>query len=309
MTARPDETEEPESRTNGQMGGSELQPGDESGSTSGIDDVTGPPAPQTGPAASPEGDARAVDLDVFGRPAPPGRDWAHRRGEPRIFAFFWTLYLLLATVGAFWTAGAPGSHDALAMRPAARSLLAAITVGIALLWPMTRLSQSAPSERPRRIARAIVQDMMVLLIPAQAVIWPQIAMSAWPVPVVAALAASLAVWTLVIGGVLAMGLSLAGPGSGRGWWMLVLVALAGLGPLVAIGPLGGAAHGDGSFDWWWMTSPVTSGFEISRDRLWTGASAAVSVGHWRSIAVVGLAGAAVWVMFGAMGLFRRAESA
>lgn len=309
MTARPDETEEPESRTNGEMGGSELQTGDESGSTSGIDDVTGPPVPQTGPAASPAGDAHAVDLDVFGRPAPAGRDWTHRRGEPRIFAFFWTLYLLLATVGAFWTAGAPGSHDALAMRPAARSLLAAITVGIALLWPMTRLSQSAPSERPRRIARAIVQDMMVLLIPAQAVIWPQIAMSAWPVPVVAALAASLAAWTLVIGGVLAMGLCLTGPGSGRGWWMLVLVALAGLGPLVAIGPLGGAAHGDGSFDWWWMTSPVTSGFEISRDRLWTGASAAVSVGHWRSIAVVGLVGAAVWVMFGAMSLFRRAESA
>ncbi|QKK07797.1 MAG: hypothetical protein HND58_06155 [Planctomycetota bacterium] len=66
--------------------------------------------------------------------------------------------------------------------------------------------------------------MMVLLIPAQAVIWPQIAMSAWPVPVVAALAASLAVWTLVIGGVLATGLNMAGPGSGRGWWMLVVVA-------------------------------------------------------------------------------------
>ncbi|MFG0241457.1 MAG: hypothetical protein ACF8R9_01595 [Phycisphaerales bacterium JB054] len=289
------------------MGGSELQPGDGSGPTPRVGEQAVHPVPE--PASSPAGDARAVDLDVFGRPAPAGRDWAHRRGEPRIFAFFWTLYLLLATVGAFWTAGAPGSHDALAMRPAARSLLAAITVGIALLWPMTRLSQSAPSERPRRIARAIVQDMMVLLIPAQAVIWPQIAMSAWPVPVVAALAASLAAWTLVIGGVLAMGLYLTGPGSGRGWWMLVLVALAGLGPLVAIGPLGGAAHGDGSFDWWWMTSPVTSGFEISRDRLWTGASAAVSVGHWRSIGVVGLAGAVVWVMFGAAGLFRRTESA
>lgn len=271
--------------------------------------LIGPPVPEAGPVSNTMNGGDAVDFDVFGRPAPAGRDWAHRRGEPRIFAFFWTVYLLLATVGAFWTAGAPGSHDALAMRPAARSLLAAITVGIALLWPMTRLSQTAPSERPRRIARAVVQDMMVLLIPAQAVIWPQIAMSAWPVPVVAALAASLAAWTLVIGGLLAIGLSMTRPGSGRGWWMLVVVALAGLGPLVAIGPLGGAAHGDGSFDWWWMTSPVTSGFEISRDRLWTGASAAVSAGHWRSIAVVSSVGAAVWVMFGAAGLSRRAESA
>ncbi|MFG0259664.1 MAG: hypothetical protein ACF8LK_04850 [Phycisphaerales bacterium JB041] len=287
------------------MRGSEVQPDAPRALASGA--VMGPPPPAPDVPTGTDRDARAVDLDVFGRPAPPGRDWAHRRGEPRIFAFFWTLYLLLATVGAFWTAGAPGSHDALAMRPAARSLLAAITVGIALLWPMTRLSQTAPSERPGRVAKAIVQDMMVLLIPAQAVIWPQIAMSAWPLPVVAALAASLAAWTLMIGGVLALGLSLTR--GGRGWWMLVLVALAGLGPLVAIGPLGGTAHGDGSFDWWWMTSPVTSGFEISRDRLWTGAAAAVSAGHWRSIAVVGIAGALVWVVFGTAGLFRRAESA
>ena len=307
----PDETGGPESRTHGAMGETDPQPGETTGpaSLAGPGGLTGPSAPPHSGPPHQAPDAEVVDLDVFGRPAPAGRDWAHRRGEPRIFAFFWTLYLLLATVGAFWTAGAPGAHDALAMRPAARSLLAAITVGVALLWPMTRLSQTAPSERPGRVARAILQDMMVLLIPAQAVIWPQIAMSAWPLPVVAALAASLSAWTLVVGGLLATGLCLTRRGGGRGWWMLVLVALAGFGPLVAIGTVGGTAHGDGSFDWWWMTSPVTSGFEISRDRLWTGAAAAVTTGHWRAIGVVASVGAVVWLMFGIAGLFRRAESA
>ncbi len=297
MTGAADETGGPESRTTKAM--------DSQGFQSGAGSVPGGEGERT---AEPVG-AGAVDLDVFGRPAPAGRDWSHRRGEPRIFAFFWTLYLLFATVGAFWAVGAPGAHDALAMRPAARSLLAAITVGVALLWPMTRLSQTSPSERPGRIARAVLQDMMVLLVPAQAVIWPQIAMAGWPVSVVAALAASIAAWTVVIGGVLALALLFSRSGGGRGWWMLVIVAIAGAGPLVALGPLGNVAQDDGAFDWWWMTSPVTSGFEISRVRLWTGASAAVESGHWRAIGAVVAAGAAVWATFGVAGLFRRTESA
>ena len=71
-------------------------------------------------------DEHRPDLDLFGRAAPTGRDWSHRRGEPRIFAFFWTLYLLLATIAAFWSVGAPGTSDPLALRPAARSVLAAV---------------------------------------------------------------------------------------------------------------------------------------------------------------------------------------
>ncbi len=297
MTGAPDETGEPESRTTKAM--------DSLGFQSGAGSVPEGEGQHTAETVG----AGEVDLDVFGRPAPAGRDWAHRRGEPRIFAFFWTLYLLFATVGAFWAVGAPGAHDALAMRPAARSLLAAITVGVALLWPMTRLSQTSPSERPRRVARAVLQDMLVLLVPAQAVIWPQIAMAAWPVSVVAALAASIAAWTLVVGGVLGIALLFLRSGGGRGWWMLVFVVVAGAGPLVALGPLGNAARGDGAFDWWWMTSPVTSGFEISRDRLWTGASAAVNIGHWRAIGGVVVVGAVVWAAFGVVGLFRRTESA
>lgn len=244
-----------------------------------------------------------VDLDLFGRPAPEGRDWSHRRGEPRIFAFFWTLYLLAATVAAFWAVGAPGAHDALALRPASRSVLAAISVGIALLWPMTRLSQLLPGLRTRRIAKAVWQDMIVLVVPAHAIIWPQVAMAAWPVDVVSALAASVTAWTVLLGALLAIAMVLAG--GRRGWWMLLFVAIAGLGPLVALGPAGGLVHPDNAYDWWWMTSPLTSGFEISRDRAWTGAAAAVSEGHWRAIGLVAASGAACWACVPIVGAMRR----
>lgn len=252
------------------------------------------------------GGAHRPDLDLFGRPAPRGGDWSHRRGEPRIFAFFWTLYLLLATIGAFWSVGAPRTHDPAALRPAARAVLAAITVGIALLWPMTRLSQERPAMRLRRISRSVWQDLLVLLVPAQAIIWPQIAMAAWPVAVVGALAASMAAWGLLLGGLLAVALT--ADRVGRGWWMLLFVALAGLGPLVALGPAGGSAHAP-EFDWWWMTSPVTSGFEIARDRPWTGSAAAATASHWRAIALVAASGAGLWAILWLIGLFHGRRSA
>ncbi|MBK7404870.1 MAG: hypothetical protein IPJ41_09615 [Phycisphaerales bacterium] len=246
------------------------------------------------------------DLDIFGRPAPSDRGWAHRRGEPRVFAFFWTLYLLLATISAFWRVGAPGAHDPSALRPAARAVLAATAVGVALLWPMARLSQLRPSVRFRAVMRAVWQDMVVVLVPAQAVIWPQIAMAAWPVSVVGALAASICAWGLLGGALLTLALWTRRPA--RGWWMLAFVTIAGIGPLIALGPAGASPH-SADFDWWWMTSPITSGFEISRDRPWTGSAAAVGPGHWRAIGAVFGVAAGLWAILGVLGLFRRPRSA
>ncbi len=253
------------------------------------------------------GGTPAPDLDLFGRPAPKGRDWSHRRGEPRIFAFFWTLYLLFATIAAFWSVGAPGSSDPLSLRPAARAVLATITVGIAILWPMTRLSQEMPSRRVRRVSRMVGQDLIVLLVPAQAIIWPQIAMAAWPVSVVAVLACSLSAWAVLIGAFLTIAIVYSD--TRRGWWMLAFVAIAGFGPLLAIGPGGTIVHGDEAFDWWWMTSPITTGFEIARDRPWTGAAATVVEGHWWAVGVVGVLGILAWCFVAVLGLFGGHEPA
>src|SRR5204862_230299 len=62
-----------------------------------------------------------------------------------------------------------GGTSADVMRPATRALLAVTAAGVVLIWPMVRLSQ-APDEHP---ASGSLQDLVVVLIPTQAVSWPQ----------------------------------------------------------------------------------------------------------------------------------------
>src|SRR5262245_36263588 len=112
-----------------------------------------PPPPAVAPSAPP---ARRVDR------------WAHRRGEPRVFAFLWTLFLFAATATTFLAALSAGSSTPDVMRPATRALLAVTITGIVLVWPMIRLSQSAD----RHPIGGVAQDLVVILIPVQAVIWP-----------------------------------------------------------------------------------------------------------------------------------------
>ena len=245
----------------------------------------------------------AGDRDIFGRVAPKGGNWSHRRGEPRIFAFCWTFYLLLATLGAFWSIGAPGTTDAGALRLASRSLLAAMSVGLVILWPMLRLSQSRlGSGSVREAALGVGRDLLVLLIPAQAIIWPQIVMAGWPVNVVGALSAGLVAWTLLVGGLLVIARASRKPGPGV--WMVFFVLIAAVGPLAALGPIRNSTP-QPDFGWWWMTSPITTGFELTRDRLWSGASAAITSGHWKAIGLVGAAGGGLWLVVLALGLSGR----
>lgn len=248
----------------------------------------------TSDARQPGHPHRAHDVDVFGKP-PKGRsDWSHRRGEPRVFAFCWTLYLLAATVIAFSSAGAAGAGNADAFRPAARGLLAACLAGISLLWPMTRLSQMRPGPRRWSAVRCVLEDIAVLVVPAQAVIWPQVLMASWPVSVVGALACSTLAWALALGALLYAAFT-----SRRRagvWWMAIFVAIAGAGPLLALVPGVLERGAEARCAWWWMTSPVTSGFELTRDRPWSGASAWVSLGHWVSIGVVGAISLVGWAL-------------
>lgn len=224
--------------------------------------------------------------------------WAHRRAEPRVFAFFWTLFLLVATVYTFGSA-ASGRLDAESGRFAARSLLVVLSVGVGVLWPMTRLSQVAPREGG---CIATAKDILVMIVPTQAVLWPLTLLGGWPLEVTACLSALLAGWALAVGGLLAVALGppdrptvsgLAAPERApRGVWILLFIALSAAGPMIALfappDPGVNVAMSD-------LVSPASAVLEVSRYRPWTGASASARPEHWASAAAVGLIGLALWL--------------
>lgn len=210
--------------------------------------------------------------------------WAHRRAEPRFFAFVWTSYIFGATALTLLSlAGGVMSPDI--TRPAARSLLSLVAAGIVLIWPLVRLSQEWP--RGAFSTDGVVsglKDLFVVIVPTQAVIWPQWWMTGWPLPVVATVAAMLASWAVLVGGILAIAAAMSGPerpaARGRAVWMgaFVLLALAGPGAaFIAAAPADGAAGPRPSV--LMMTSPIGAVHELTRDRPWTGRAAANSRDH------------------------------
>ncbi len=224
--------------------------------------------------------------------------WAHRRAEPRLLALVWTTYLFGATLITILSTGGGWVVSTDTYRPAARMLMVLGAVGMAILWPLVRLSQSVPHRRP--VASAL-QDMLVMAVPLQAIVWPHWWLARWPMEVVAALAALLAAWALVLAALVAWAqVALAGParrGPGRAGWMAIFVAvgLAGLIP-AWIDSIVSDAHGGARPAW--MLSVVTGVLEVARDRSWTGHAAAVSRPHWIAIGLTALCGSLLWVVAG-----------
>lgn len=140
-------------------------------------------------------------------PEPPKRKtrtkkpdrWAHRRAEPRTLAFLWALYILTAgimTVGVLLVRGPWALLDKDVYQYAARTMLLCVALGLAILWPMARLSQSVPLRE--RASAAIFKDMLVLLPPTQAVVWAQAAArSGWAIDLIGAMALSLWAWPML----------------------------------------------------------------------------------------------------------------
>jgi len=224
--------------------------------------------------------------------------WAHRRGEPRVFAFFWTLYLLGATLMGFSALGLVGGITAEVYRPVARGIIATVAIGATLLWPMTRLSQASPT---RGGARAVRADMIVVLIPLQAVVWPQAILPAgWTPLSIGALAALCASWTVLVGGILAIALGgprldhpatrPAPPGS---WFLMILLVV-----LVLAAPcMSMLMWRDGHLPdirTEWLLSPVSGVFELTRNRVHTSLGPAMTALHWAIIAAPAAMGGVAW---------------
>lgn len=261
-----------------------------------------PPAQEAGgerplPDPAPAGSGAAVAPGQMNHGAGAGRPdrWAHRRGEPRLFVVLWTTYLFCATLLALGAVSGASVLSADMYRPAARVLLASVAAGVALLWPMVRLSQSMPA---RGGAWTAAQDYLIVMLPAQAVIWPQWSLAALPGGVVAALAANMAAWGLLVAGLLANALT-AAPGSASGArraaWMGVFILIASGGAAVALVQWAGSVRDPApAMRTAWMLSPITSVFELLADRSWMGAAAVVTRGHWAASGLVGAAGLMAW---------------
>lgn len=267
------------------------------------------------------------DRDLFGRVARRTPDWSHRRGEPRVFAFCWTLYLMGVVTLLFVHSGALSSFSYEAFRRSSRLTMLMLVLGVCVLWPMVRLSQA--TARSGGVA-VVARDLVVLLVPAQALIWPQVWLSAWSLEVVLALFALLCVWALLIGGILAI--MLGGPAGGGGFAALQQEGakissgrrLLGLGACVLACVVGSvlallhAGAGEGSA--WlearplWMLSPFLGVLELTRERPWLAVSSGVGRIHWLMVAALGVVALGVWVVCGAIaagvvtGTSERAES-
>ncbi|MCB9845653.1 MAG: hypothetical protein H6811_06675 [Phycisphaeraceae bacterium] len=259
---------------------------------------------------------------MFGKTPRKHADWSHRRGEPRALALAWTLFLLLTLTLVALHNGAGRSPDAMNFELATREALLVVVAGMCVLWPMVRLSQVRPAAGGIACAS---RDLVIILLPAQPIIWPSIWLTRWSVGVVTAIGAVVLAWGLVIGLLLACALGRRRIGSipgelnhegapmssgSRGAWLALIIAapLLGLIPALAVGDLAGAtAHLDNRPSW--MLNPFTAILEVTRDRSWLGGRSGLSGLHWLLIAATGLVATTGWILLSAVnGLFAAAQA-
>jgi hypothetical protein len=236
-----------------------------------------------------------VDRDLFGKVPKKHRDWSHRRGEPRVLALLWMIYLMGATVVMFASMSRAYTISYDIARPAARTLLVLIAIGFGVLWPMVRLSQVHP-----RTGHVwfVIRDVFVLFIPLQAILWPLATrvLSHWPLSVVLALDLLCLVWLLLIAGVLAMGMrsiSYTDTALNRSIWMGVVLVTVFAAPLAALVGSAGVPVGADAPRVGWLLSPISGMQELVRDRDLLGISAKVYPQQIRLLLAVGCVGLAL----------------
>ncbi|MBX3379645.1 MAG: hypothetical protein KF805_06095 [Phycisphaeraceae bacterium] len=222
--------------------------------------------------------------------------WSHRRGEPRNFAFLWAIYLMLGSIIALGVVLAGGIVTLDAYQPLSRGLVVTLAVGVMIFWPLMRLSQAAPEEGS---PVSVLKDLAIVLIPLQAVIWPQMVLARWTPDIVLATSLAMIAWGFLIGGLLAIGTR-----SNTTWrsaWMAVIVALVVGGATISV--LVGQVSPDllrprqpGAAPVLVLASGAGLVADISADRSWSGSWALVLPEHWRAIWCTLAIGGVVWIV-------------
>lgn len=242
----------------------------------------------------PPGDAM-VDRDIFGNPPKHHRDWSHRRGEPRMVALLWMIYLMGATVVMFSTMSRAHTISSGITRPAARTMLILIVIGFCVLYPMLRLSQRHPTNGNVWFA---LRDAFVFFVPLQAVLWPQVSaiLASWSFAVIAGVSLFFGCWMILIAGMLALAMrSIAYNDNAvnRGVWIILFLAIvlaapaAGLlGDITPPAPIDQPRIG-------WLLSPLTGVLELVRDREQLGVSTKIYPQQIRMMLAIGCVGLAL----------------
>lgn len=233
--------------------------------------------------------AETVDTDLFGRAPKTRKDWSHRRGEPRGLALGWTLYLMGATVGSLAPVMRVSRVDSTVYRPAARLLMVLIVVGGCVLWPMLRASQ----DRPGSPGRDVFRDLLILLVPALTLVWPQVLLAGWPVPIVGAVSLLMVGWFSFVGAWLCLLYGRDEWGSGPRLAAAVVPALVTcvLPGVLWFGGVMSASPPALEVTPGWMWTPGTAVWELVRDRSWSGGPVWMGRGHraWAwSVCVAGV---------------------
>lgn len=218
----------------------------------------------------------------------------------------WIGWLMLITAVTFLSIGPRGIVDPDEARPITRILLVLLLCGPAFLWPAFRLCQI----RPRRIILSVLLDLVVLCFPAQIIIWPQVLLAFWPVPVLASVAVLLTIWAVLVAAVLVFAFSSEAlrhpvespPRVSRAIWMVVVVLLSVFAPLMMLMVPGttdpaSVISESASNRPLLVVSPLTGVYELTADRFWSGSSAKVLVPHWSALR---------WLAAAAVGLFATA---
>lgn len=243
------------------------------------------------------------ERDLLGK-EPPGDliDWSHRKGEPRVFALLWMIFLLSTTALMFARLATGFSISPSVSRPASQEMLVIVAIGMSILWPMVRLSQRIP---PPSIVMSSIRDLVVVIVPMQAVIWPQrlIVLGGWSSEVVLALALHTLAWGILIAGAVSIGsIFIAGSTPqtqqrNRALSMLGVLLIIFAFPIIELLTLKGASIGPANANLGWMLSPITGIMELTTDRSVLGRAAFAYNAHFRMIAAVACVGFA-FLIFG-----------
>ena len=215
--------------------------------------------------------------------------WAHRKGEPRTFTLLWAIYLM---VWALLTIFAVRSSSGTSVRQwtyGCQTMVLLVFVGVCVLWPVTRLSQ-LPAERPRKAA---LVDLLIMLIPVQAVLWPMPLLTGWTWWVTGGLVLCVTGWGVLTGAILARGCA-SSRTYVRTWAMALLIGLVSFGPIVAV--LFDSVVLPGGVrlpSWWSLVSPLTVGHALTTTpwNLTPSMSGVEWAGGWVPL----LVGFAVWM--------------